>query len=145
MGQCMNANTRDRVDEAIHQDNTITDIDDAGVFEVSEFLFLDNRGFVSPPKTPTPGTDVQNKKSRSCYSLVVYDEGLYSQESYAVYTEDVRLSYRVFLDKSFDVKQMDIPEGMKIRQCDVYWQEFKERKRFLEENLANLDVMDALA
>jgi hypothetical protein len=85
-----------------------------------------------------------NGISPADYVLLPFDSSSSSKESYVVYMNLVNNSHNEFLREYLRIGCQDTTESEKTGLRDSAWATFIERKRFLGENLANLDVMDSL-
>jgi CO dehydrogenase/acetyl-CoA synthase epsilon subunit len=91
-------------------------------------------------------------ESEDIYGLVAYDPEVCTQEAYDVYSNEIKRAHdelMVVHDSLLKLDMTDVEQSRKFAEEYEVFRErtatFQERKRFLEANLPNLDVMDSMA
>jgi hypothetical protein len=90
------------------------------------------------------GTGIPGERPYT-YTLIKHDLRVCTHEAYFVYSNEVSIAHELFLEAVNDINPLTVSEQDRRSLYEEHWTVFKERKAFLEENIANLDVMDVMA
>jgi hypothetical protein len=98
------------------------------------------RGTTTEPVRGRPGIETPWLDEHPL-ALVKYDPNVCSPETYLLYIRLARVAAGVFRKEYTRILDSNTPMEQRLQLYELHWNEFEETKRFLDENLGNLDSL----